>query len=260
MALEFTDWAVEILRRSHEAARRFNPDATVRVRRDGDRRRVRADRRAARRRRARGARGLRDLGRGRPRGHRGHRRAPRPAHPSAPRRSAAKRSSQLSRRPSSTYTSSVTPAHEPSGPALRSLGGAGPVMLIGGAEDKVRNRVILSRFVGLRRGGAGRGGRRVHRLLARRPRHRSATGSCSASSGSTGSPACGPRSASRRRTPRSGRPLDRATGRVPHRREPAPLVLGGRGHASGATRSIARTTAARCSPAPRPARARWRRT
>jgi hypothetical protein len=37
MALEFTDWAVEILRRSHEAARRFNPDATVRVRRDGDR-------------------------------------------------------------------------------------------------------------------------------------------------------------------------------------------------------------------------------
>ncbi len=37
MALAFTDWAVEILRRSHEAARRFNPDATVRVRRHGDR-------------------------------------------------------------------------------------------------------------------------------------------------------------------------------------------------------------------------------
>ncbi len=37
MTLVFTDWAVEILRRSHEAARRFNPDATVRVRRDGDR-------------------------------------------------------------------------------------------------------------------------------------------------------------------------------------------------------------------------------
>ena len=36
MALEFTDWAVEILRRTHQAARRFNPDATVRVHRDGD--------------------------------------------------------------------------------------------------------------------------------------------------------------------------------------------------------------------------------
>jgi len=33
--LEFTDWAVQILRRSHEAARRFNPDATVRVFRKG---------------------------------------------------------------------------------------------------------------------------------------------------------------------------------------------------------------------------------
>ena len=29
--LEFTDWAIRILTRSHEAARRFNPDATVRV-------------------------------------------------------------------------------------------------------------------------------------------------------------------------------------------------------------------------------------
>jgi len=33
--IEFTDWAVQILRRSHEAARRFNPDATVRVFRKG---------------------------------------------------------------------------------------------------------------------------------------------------------------------------------------------------------------------------------
>ena len=31
---------------------------------------------------------------------------------------------------------------------LRALGGAGPVMLIGGAEDKVRDRLILSRFAG----------------------------------------------------------------------------------------------------------------
>jgi hypothetical protein len=31
MTLEFTEWAVQILRRSHEAARRFNPDATVRM-------------------------------------------------------------------------------------------------------------------------------------------------------------------------------------------------------------------------------------
>jgi len=35
VALAFTDWAVEILQRSHEAARRFNPEATVRVRRGG---------------------------------------------------------------------------------------------------------------------------------------------------------------------------------------------------------------------------------
>jgi hypothetical protein len=35
MTLEFTEWAVQILRRSHEAARRFNPDATVRMSRAG---------------------------------------------------------------------------------------------------------------------------------------------------------------------------------------------------------------------------------
>lgn len=36
MAVEFTDWAIRILQRSHTAARRFNPDATVRLhRRDG---------------------------------------------------------------------------------------------------------------------------------------------------------------------------------------------------------------------------------
>lgn len=33
MTLEFTEWAVQILQRSHAAARRFNPDATVRLRR-----------------------------------------------------------------------------------------------------------------------------------------------------------------------------------------------------------------------------------
>ena len=33
--IEFTDWAVQILQRSHEAARRFNPKATVRVFRKG---------------------------------------------------------------------------------------------------------------------------------------------------------------------------------------------------------------------------------
>ena len=34
--IAFTEWATEILRRSHEAARRFNPDATVRLHRAGD--------------------------------------------------------------------------------------------------------------------------------------------------------------------------------------------------------------------------------
>lgn len=33
--LEFTSWATEILQRTHTAARRFNPDATVRLRRSG---------------------------------------------------------------------------------------------------------------------------------------------------------------------------------------------------------------------------------
>ena len=33
--VEFTQWAIDILRRSHEAARRFNPAATVRVFREG---------------------------------------------------------------------------------------------------------------------------------------------------------------------------------------------------------------------------------
>jgi hypothetical protein len=34
--VEFTPWASEILGRSHQAARRFNPDATVRLHRAGD--------------------------------------------------------------------------------------------------------------------------------------------------------------------------------------------------------------------------------
>jgi len=33
--LAFTEWAIEILSRAHAAARRFNPDARVRIVRDG---------------------------------------------------------------------------------------------------------------------------------------------------------------------------------------------------------------------------------
>jgi hypothetical protein len=33
--IEFTEWAREILQRTHEAARRFNPSATVRLSRSG---------------------------------------------------------------------------------------------------------------------------------------------------------------------------------------------------------------------------------
>ncbi len=33
--IEFTEWATQILRRTHEAARRFNPSATVRLSRSG---------------------------------------------------------------------------------------------------------------------------------------------------------------------------------------------------------------------------------
>jgi hypothetical protein len=33
VAIAFTDWAGDILRRTHEAARRFNPEATVRLHR-----------------------------------------------------------------------------------------------------------------------------------------------------------------------------------------------------------------------------------
>lgn len=36
MAIEFTQWATEILQRTHAAARRFNPDVTVRLHRAGD--------------------------------------------------------------------------------------------------------------------------------------------------------------------------------------------------------------------------------
>jgi hypothetical protein len=36
MAIAFTAWASDILRRSHTAARRFNPEATVRLHRVGD--------------------------------------------------------------------------------------------------------------------------------------------------------------------------------------------------------------------------------
>ena len=34
--IEFTDWAAEILTRTWEAARRFNPEATVRLQRTAD--------------------------------------------------------------------------------------------------------------------------------------------------------------------------------------------------------------------------------
>ena len=34
--IEFTEWALDILGHSHRAARRFNPDATVRLFRAGD--------------------------------------------------------------------------------------------------------------------------------------------------------------------------------------------------------------------------------
>jgi hypothetical protein len=37
VTLEFTDWAIEILQRTHQAARRFNAAATVRIHRTGDR-------------------------------------------------------------------------------------------------------------------------------------------------------------------------------------------------------------------------------
>ena len=36
MAIAFTEWATEILQRTHTAARRFNPEATVRLQRRGD--------------------------------------------------------------------------------------------------------------------------------------------------------------------------------------------------------------------------------
>jgi len=36
MSIAFTEWASEILQRTHEAARRFNPDATVRLHRVAD--------------------------------------------------------------------------------------------------------------------------------------------------------------------------------------------------------------------------------
>ena len=35
MTIEFTEWATEILQRTHEAARRLNPDASVRLRSSG---------------------------------------------------------------------------------------------------------------------------------------------------------------------------------------------------------------------------------
>jgi hypothetical protein len=35
VTIEFTDWATDILQRTHAAARRLNPDATVRLHRRG---------------------------------------------------------------------------------------------------------------------------------------------------------------------------------------------------------------------------------
>jgi cyanophycinase len=41
------------------------------------------------------------------------------------------------------------------GGGLRAVGGAGPVMMIGGAEDRFRDRVILSTFADLAGGADG---------------------------------------------------------------------------------------------------------
>jgi cyanophycinase len=50
----------------------------------------------------------------------------------------------------------IVSSDEASARLLRPLGGAGPVLLIGGAEDKVRDKVILSRFVEAVGGSDGR--------------------------------------------------------------------------------------------------------
>jgi cyanophycinase-like exopeptidase len=44
------------------------------------------------------------------------------------------------------YTSSIVSMTEMPSRAVRPVGASGSVMLIGGAEDKVRDKVILSRF------------------------------------------------------------------------------------------------------------------
>jgi ATP-dependent Clp protease adapter protein ClpS len=36
VTIAFTDWAIEILQRTHSAARRLNPDVTVRLHRSGE--------------------------------------------------------------------------------------------------------------------------------------------------------------------------------------------------------------------------------
>jgi len=57
------------------------------------------------------------------------------------------------------FPHTVTAAPDPDvvgpGRSLRALGGAGPVMLIGGAEDKVRDKLILSRFASFAGGPDG---------------------------------------------------------------------------------------------------------
>src|SRR6185295_5926847 len=103
--------------------------------------------RARHRRRVRAPRGSRA------RGHGGRRRAARPADPPAAGRPRAERSGPLARAgpPRSAGYTRRMPSSD--APPMLPVSTAGSVMLIGGAEDKIRDKVILSRFVE-RAGGA----------------------------------------------------------------------------------------------------------
>ena len=139
-------------------------------------------------------------------------------------------------------------------------GGRGAVMVIGGAEDKFRDKLILSRFATLRRRRRRPRRRDLDRVLAGRGRDRALPRAVRGSRDRTRRPACGPRSARRRTTPTSRTSLARGHRRLPHRRQPVAAHRRWSRARGSATPCSSRTTAAPCSPAPARARARWRAT
>ena len=170
--LAFTDWAIEILSRADAAARRFNPDARVRIVREaaGGVRFELTDEADPTDRVVEHPSGFTLLVE---EGLEGTVDVIEP-HDQLILRPGRHGTERAHDRPDLRGKSKMRPdtlAAMTEAGALRAVGGAGPVMIIGGAEDRFRDKVILGTFAELAGGADGTRRGDLHGFLAGRCRH-----------------------------------------------------------------------------------------